>query len=354
VRTVHYASIPRATAESQIITTTDCINILPRRPHYCTASQLENSFNSHCSVFSVYCFTQANEEGASTDSKPAPPRIPSHLTMGYVRTAEEVAAYDLFYQDVTAINHDVGVAFTTDYDFAREVVPPCFEIPKPATGVMYVCTNCEEIGGQRTGEDEEGGVVALDVLYDGKPGNYTLSVFVNRDQSLATGREVWSMPKKLGEVHLMGNGRQSCVTAQRKGAEMRLHTLLKAPVFSSEPEQTKATFYEIKAGMSASGGFYHTPILVEFETTQSTFIHQEGDLTETKLSLKGTDDDPLHTVLVKELTSAWAAGYSRKTRVVREVTLDPSVDYRPYLYGRFYDDWPRTAAKAARAEVKGT
>ena len=94
-----------------------------------------------------------------------------------------------------------------------------------------------------------------DVLYDGKPGNYTLSVFVNRDQSLATGREVWSMPKKLGEVHLMGNGRQSCVTAQRKGAEMRLHTLLKAPVFSSEPEQTKATFYEIKAGMKATDAY---------------------------------------------------------------------------------------------------
>lgn len=266
--------------------------------------------------------------------------------MGYVRTAEEVEAYDAFYKNVTALNHAVGATFTTDYDFAREVVPPCFEVPNPATGTMYVCTNCEEIDGQRTGEDEEAGVVALDVIYEGQPGSYTLSVFVNRDQSLATGREVWSMPKKLGEVHLMGNGRKASVLAQRKGAEMRLDTLLKAPTFTTEPEPTRSVFYEIKTSMRASGGFTHAPILVAFETTTSTFSFQEAEEGHSKLTLKGTEDDPLHTVPVKEITSAWASGFSMTNKVIKEVELDSSVDYRPYIYGRFYDDWPRAAAKA--------
>lgn len=266
--------------------------------------------------------------------------------MGYVRTAEEVEAYDLFYRGVTSLNHAVGVNFTTTHEFAREVLPPCFDVPTPPTGVMYVCTNCEEIDDQRTGEDEEAGVVALDVIYQGQKGSYTLSVFVNRDQSLATGREVWSMPKKLGEIHLMGNGRKACVLAQRKGAEMRLDTLLGAPTFSKDPEPTKSIFYEIKAGMRASGGFQHNPVLVEFEVTQHVFTSQDGELDKTKLSLQGTDDDPLHTVPVKELTSAWASGYSMGTQVLREMELDTTVDYRPYIYGRFYDDWPRAAAKA--------
>ncbi|KAH8883549.1 hypothetical protein GQ53DRAFT_846757 [Thozetella sp. PMI_491] len=268
--------------------------------------------------------------------------------MGYVRTAEEVEAYDLFYKRVTSLNHAVGATFVTDYDFARQVVPPCFEVPNPATGTMYVCTNCEEIDDQRTGEDEEAGVVALDVLYEGQPGSYTLSVFVNRDQSLATGREFWSMPKKLGEIHLMGNGRKACVLAQRKGAEMRLDTLLKAPTFNKEPEPTKSVFYEIKAGLRASGGFYHTPRLVAFESTCSTFSFQEAEVEHSKLTLKGTDDDPLHTVPIKEITSAWSSGYSMETKMLKEVELDPSVDYRPYIYGRFYDDWPRAAAKARK------
>ncbi|ETS84250.1 hypothetical protein PFICI_02275 [Pestalotiopsis fici W106-1] len=273
--------------------------------------------------------------------------------MGYVRTPEEVEAYDLFYRNVTALNHAVGTTFITDHDFAREVIPPCFEVPRPATGTMYVCTNCEEIDDQRTGEDEEAGVVSLDVLYQGKPGSYTLSVFVNRDQSLATGREVWSMPKKLGEVHLMGNGRKTCVLAHRKGAEMRLNTLLQAPEFNTEPKTIKSVFYEIKAVMRPSGGFSCKPTLIEFECTQSIFTSQDGELEHTKLSLKGTDDDPLHTIPVKEITSAWASGCSMATKVLREIELDDSVDYRPYVYGRFYDDWPRAAAKAKAEDAAG-
>lgn len=272
--------------------------------------------------------------------------------MSYVRTAAEVEAYDLFYRNVTALNHAIGTNFVTDCAFARKVIPPCFDVPQPATGTMYVCTNCEEIDDQRTGEDQEAGVVSLDVLYKGQPGSYTLSVFVNRDQSLATGREVWSMPKKLGEVHLMGNGRKVCVLAHRKGAEMRLNTLLKAPEFTTEPKTVKSIFYEIKAVMSPSGGFRHTPVLVEFECSQSIFTSQEGEVENTKLSLKGTDDDPLHTIPIKEITSSWASGYSMATKVLREIKLDDSVDYRPYIYGRFYDDWPRAAAKAKAEDSK--
>lgn len=266
--------------------------------------------------------------------------------MGYVRTIEEVEAYDLFYRGVTSLNHAVGASFTTTYEFAREVLPPCFDVPEPPTGTIYVCTNCEEIDGQRTGEDEEAGVLSLDALFRGQLGSYTLSVFVNRDQSLATGREVWSMPKKLGEVHLMGNGRKACVLAARKGAEMRLETLLNTPNFSTTREPTQSVFFEIKAGMRASGGFQHNPVLVLFEVTTHTFTSQDGELCHTKLALKGTDDDPLHTVPVEKINSAWATGYSMETKVLREIDLGSSVDYRPYIYGRFYDDWPRSAAKA--------
>lgn len=55
---------------------------------------------------------------------------------------------------------------------------------------MHVCTNSGEIDDQRTGEDEEASVVALEVIYQSQPDSYTLSVFVNRGQLLSTGREV--------------------------------------------------------------------------------------------------------------------------------------------------------------------
>ncbi|KAM5341309.1 hypothetical protein ACJ41O_014340 [Fusarium nematophilum] len=269
--------------------------------------------------------------------------------MSYVRTADEVAAYDLFYKKVHSNLHAVGAAFTTTDEFARSVVPPCFDVPSPPTGSMYVCTNCEEIDGERTGEDEEAGVIAIDVLYQGRKGSYSLSVFVTRDQSMATGREAWSMPKKLGEVHLMGNGLRAVALASRKGATMRLETTLKAPEFTTSPEPTTSTFYEIKTGIKAGGGLQHAPVLIEFEVTQSTYMFQDAEVDKTRLVLKGTEDDPLHTVPVREITSAYSAGFIMNTKVRREVELGSDVDYRPYMYGRFYDDWPRTAAKAKKA-----
>ncbi|EWZ43288.1 hypothetical protein BFJ70_g11683 [Fusarium oxysporum] len=269
--------------------------------------------------------------------------------MGYVKTAEEVEAYDSFYTKVNSNVHAVGAAFVTTEEFARSVVPPCFEIPSPPTGSFYACTNCEEIDGERTGEDEEAGVVAIDVLYEGRPGSYSLSVFVTRDQSMATGREAWSMPKKLGEVHLMGNGLKAIVMAQRKGAEMRLETVLKAPEFFSSPEPTTSTFYELKTGINAAGGLQHAPVLIEFQVTQRTYMHQDADVNKTEIFLKGTDDDPLHTVPVRQITSAYSSGFIMNTKVCRQVQLATDVDYRPYMYGRFFDDWPRTAAKAKKA-----
>ncbi|KAI8648215.1 hypothetical protein NCS57_01489400 [Fusarium keratoplasticum] len=266
--------------------------------------------------------------------------------MGYVWTEDEVKAYDLFYEHVTSMNHAIGVTFTTTHEFARDVLPPCFDVPNPPTGTVYICTNVEEIDGERTGEDEEAGVLSLDVIHNGTPGSYTLSVFVNRDQSLATGREVWSMPKKLGEIHLMGNHHKVCGTAQRKGARMQVDAVLGDPEFTTSPEPKLSTFFEIKALMRASGGFQTDPVLVEFEVTQRTYSSQEAMQGQTSLILLGTEDDPLHTVPVKEVNSGWTSGYGMNTRLVREIPLDPSVDYRPYVYGRFFDNWPGASARA--------
>jgi hypothetical protein len=265
--------------------------------------------------------------------------------MGYVKTQEAVAAYDHFYEQVNSELTAAGVAFTTTKEFARSVLPPCFEVPDPPTGSLSVLTNCEEIDGNRTGADEEGAVLSLDVLYEGQAGSYTLSVFVNNDQSLATGREGWAMPKKLGEVHLMGNGMKRVGIAYRKGAEMRFETTLGRPTFTESPSATTSIFYEIKTGLNAAGGLQHAPVLIEFEVTQYTYLHQDGDTTKSRIVLKGTEDDPVDTVPVKSLTSAFYSGYTMHTRVKRQIELGSSVDYRPYMYGRFFDDWPRTARK---------
>ncbi|OJI96738.1 hypothetical protein ASPVEDRAFT_23728 [Aspergillus versicolor CBS 583.65] len=266
--------------------------------------------------------------------------------MSYVRTSKEVTAYDEYYsKPIEADGQAITVTFTTTYDFARSVVPPCFEIPSPPTGSAFICTNSERIRGIYIDEDEQAAAISLDVLFQGKPGSYSLSVFVNRDMSMATGRESWGMPKKLGEIFMMGNGKKIFGVGRRRGAEMRIETATSPPSPARPGTRSTGVFYEIKTGLGGGGGPQHPAILVEFETTQ-VFTHlQDGDLKETQLTLSGTPDDPLDTIPIQKLDSASYSGYESSTRLVREVELDRDFDFRPYVYGKFYDHWPGTCER---------
>ncbi|KAL3472827.1 acetoacetate decarboxylase-domain-containing protein [Aspergillus californicus] len=268
--------------------------------------------------------------------------------MSYIRSAEAVTAYDAYYSNpIEADAQAITVTFTTTHSFARTVVPPCFEIPNAPTGTAYICTNSERINGAYIDEDEGAAVLALDVLYEGKPGSYSLTVFVNRDMSLATGREAWGMPKKLGEIFMMGNGKKVFGVGRRRGAEIRIETTTTTTSQTEANATTVGSFYEIKTGLRAGGGPQHPAVLVEFETTQ-VFTHlQEGDLERTKLVIRGTPDDPMDTVPIQRLTSVGYSGYEASTRVIREVELDKDFDFRPYVYGKFYDDWPGTCRRKA-------
>lgn len=179
-------------------------------------------------------------------------------------------------------------------------------------------------------------VISLDVLFQGKKGFYSLTVFVNSYMSMATGRESRGMPEKMGEIFIVGNGKHMFGVGQRRGAEVCIETVTQP---SSAMESVPGTFYEIKTGLRASAG------LVEFESTQKFLLLQDGDLQQTKLLLRGTPDDPMDTIPIEEITSASYSGYESATRLVREVELDKSFDFRPYIYGKFYDNWPATCKR---------
>lgn len=263
--------------------------------------------------------------------------------MSYVRSNEDVTAYDNYYsKPIIADVQSIAVTFTTTYEFARSTVPPCFEIPSAPTGTAYICTNSERIDGNYIEEDESACVISLDVLLQGKKDSYSLTVFVNRDMSMATGRESRGMPEKMGEIFIVGNGKHMFGVGQRRGAEICIETVTQP---SSAMESVTGTFYEIKTGLRASGGIQHAPILVEFESTQKFLLLQDGDLQQTKLLLRGTPDDPMDTIPIEEITSASYSGYESATRLVREVELDKSFDFRTYIYGKFYDNWPTTCKR---------
>lgn len=270
--------------------------------------------------------------------------------MGYVRTSAEIAKYESYYKLVTARFMGLTATFTTTAEFARQVLPPCFKVPARPTGYVVIGSVTEEYKGECTRDEEWIAVVGLDTSHDDLEGSYSLTVIVTNDMSMATGRESWGMPKKLGQVGLYGDGETLYATAARKGADLiRLEATVGRDAGAST---SKGRFFEIKGGLRADGsGLQHEPVLVTFETEEHCKVHREGDLRTAKLEFLPSLHDPVSTIPIVSLDSVSYRGTATTYRMSHETKLGKQHDYRPYLYGRFFDDWVAAIAhRQAAAE----
>ncbi len=93
------------------------------------------------------------------------------------------------------------ITYRTDPDRLREVVPEPLKVNEPL--VHYEFIRMRDSTG--FGDYTESGQV-IPVTFEGKPGSYTLAMYLDDHPPIAGGRELWGFPKKLAfpklETHL--------------------------------------------------------------------------------------------------------------------------------------------------------
>ena len=89
------------------------------------------------------------------------------------------------------------ISYRTDPELLRAVVPEPLETTDPV--VHYEFIRMPDSTG--FGDYTESGQV-IPVRYQGRPGNYTHSMFLDDHPPLAGGREIWGFPKKLATPRL--------------------------------------------------------------------------------------------------------------------------------------------------------
>src|ERR1700679_3299557 len=87
------------------------------------------------------------------------------------------------------------VAYRTDLDALRAVVPEPLEVTEPI--VKYEFIRMPDSSG--FGDYTESGQV-IPITFQGKPGGYVHSMFLDDEAPIAGGREIWGFPKKLANV----------------------------------------------------------------------------------------------------------------------------------------------------------
>ncbi len=256
--------------------------------------------------------------------------------MGYVWSPEQIEAYEGYYREVVYHFSGLSVGFTTTPEFVREVLPPCLEPPAEPRGVVALSFGREEWNGVPTvAEEENVGGVWLWAKRDGVEGLYSLTVVVSGDMNVTTGRESWGMPKKRGESAFLHDGEQLYGYTERRGT--RLIEVAATLGTELEPFAEECPLFELKGWIAPDGdGLQDDPSLVVFDTRTS---YKRARCMEAALRLTGTLEDPVGDIpLVSVDEGLFYAGV--ETYRFRERVVLPDRDaYRPYIYGRQYDDW---------------
>ncbi len=256
--------------------------------------------------------------------------------MGYVWNNEQIEAYEDYYREVVYHFSGMSIGFTTTADFVRSVLPPCLEPAAEPKGVVMLSFGRETWHGSPTVADEENvGGIWLYAARNGVEGLYTLTAIVSGDMNVTTGRESWGMPKKRGESAFLTDGDELYGYTERRGTRlMEVSARLGSQL---EPFAEDCPLYELKGWIAPDGqGLQDDPTLVVFDTHTTYRWAREAEAT---LKLTGTMEDPVGDIpLVSVDEAVYLAGV--ETFTFKEQTVLPDRDiYRPYVYGRNYDNW---------------
>ena len=268
--------------------------------------------------------------------------------MSYVWTQDQIDRYFGYYDGLTTRNTYSYLTFETTTEFAREVLPPCFDVAaKPAVTVSFM--SFMEVSAEHTNRAgrDRAAMVHINAVHDGTEGIYYLSVLETEEVNLETGRELWGMPKKLGSIDMFDDGERLWGFAERKNHRLIEFKADLGPELG--PQENEPQYYfEVRGGFTANGFRLTSAELLVFRLADVTTRFRE--LTNPRVVLAGSPVDPgVGTVPLGSFVEGGTLGGQTAYEVVEVVPLNINEhDYSPYILGRLYDDWPDFRDTAGR------
>jgi acetoacetate decarboxylase len=259
--------------------------------------------------------------------------------MSYVWSADQVARYKSFYRGIVTRGANAYLSFRTTAEYARSVLPPCLDVADDPQISISFGSFMENFANypNRPGRDTAA-LIGINAQLDGREGTYYLTVVETEEVNIATGREIWGMPKKLGTVNFWEDGLRMWAYVERKG-----HLLVDleadlGPELGPQ-EDSSELYFELRGHLGPDLSSLTVPELVVFEMPSKTDRFRE--LTSPFVTLQGSSfDRGIDTIPLGEFVSGGLSGGETGYNVVevRDLSNDGH-DYAPYLLGRFYDTW---------------
>ena len=262
--------------------------------------------------------------------------------MGFVKTAEEIAKIQAVLAASRFVNFEnVVVDFLTTPETVANCLPPGLEpVDEPRVKALVGRWQSNCVG------DFYGGAIYLAAKHGDLEGDYVLAMYMDRDQPIIYGRELFGEPKKQATSLMHRNGDCYAGFVDRHGTRL-IELAVNASNDAGASRGPGVNFnYKATPSITGAGVEFDRALLTVAEFDMNIKVHRTG---EGKVRLGGTPHDPLSDIeVVSILGGAYLEGDLYTTaRPLLEVSGEA---FLPYLHGR-NDDWSllNTEVSAFRA-----
>lgn len=255
---------------------------------------------------------------------------------GYVKTDEELRRIKAVMTPFRYVIDELGITFETTWEFARWVLPPCFEpIGDKERNVATASAAVYPIQCPH-GDNYDVSQVGIGCRYEGYTGSWPMFMLHNTESHIALGRDIWGGAKKLGESRLYHDGEAHYGYGERRGVKL---VEIEAQIDGAEQAPMNSTSHVLYLKMiphSSCVGLEWPPRLNIYEGEASYKSYREGSGT---LRLGTSKWDPVHTMPIASVGPAYVAEYEYTCSLADQVDIVGQDEvYARYLWGRSFDD----------------
>ena len=249
--------------------------------------------------------------------------------MGFVRTKEEIARIQQALRHPRFVNSEMlRVDFLTHPATIAHLLPPGLEptgTPRVTAMVGRWQSNC--VG------DFDGGAIYIEARHKDIVGDYVLAMYMDRDQPIIYGRELFGEPKKQSTSRLSRNGRHFNGYINRYGVQLiELDVEIQTEHGPSTGHGVNFNYKAIPATNGVGLEWDAALTIARFETTLRTNGEGVG-----MVRLGHSVHDPLNEI---EIIKVLRGGFVEGDLIASAETLAyiSGAEFLPYALGRT-DDW---------------
>jgi acetoacetate decarboxylase len=185
--------------------------------------------------------------------------------------------------------HKLRMFYRTTREATQRVLPPPLEAPTDPQGYVYHLYSEMPAYGRPQYESAQ----FVKAQYQDREGWYLLSNYVETDAALWIGRELYGLPKRMGEVKLVREGNKILGKTSRHGKEL---ITAEMTITREEPHEPFLETWTTKCGMSSEGDLeYAKLICLPYRVDQKESYVGTGEVTYGE-----SDSDPVAELEVVE------------------------------------------------------